>query len=128
VADAVRLGTQLGVDEAVLLGALAHGSAASRALAGAVARGAVAVFTEAVGGFLGQDLEGAADGAAALGAGLGAPGRPITCPAPPPPPNARAVAVTDRRPPRPDSPSSTGPSPSCTRALATTGPARTACR
>jgi 3-hydroxyisobutyrate dehydrogenase-like beta-hydroxyacid dehydrogenase len=48
VADSVRLGTPLGVDEAVLLGALPHGSAASRALAGAVGRGSVAKFAEAV--------------------------------------------------------------------------------
>jgi len=78
VADAVRLGTQLGVDEAVLLGALAHGSAASRALAGAVARGSVALFTEAVADFLGKDLEVAAEVAAGLGADLGALGGLIT--------------------------------------------------
>ncbi|HEV2239884.1 MAG TPA: hypothetical protein VGR98_02470, partial [Streptosporangiaceae bacterium] len=74
----VRLGTQLGVDEAVLLGALAHGSAASRALAGAEARGSVALFTEAVAGFLGKDLEVAAEVAAGLGADLGAIGALIT--------------------------------------------------
>jgi 3-hydroxyisobutyrate dehydrogenase-like beta-hydroxyacid dehydrogenase len=74
VADAARLGSQLGVDEAVLLGALSHGSAASRALAGAVARGSVATFTEAVGDFLGKDLEVAAEVAAGLGADLGALG------------------------------------------------------
>ncbi|HEX4656505.1 MAG TPA: NAD(P)-dependent oxidoreductase, partial [Streptosporangiaceae bacterium] len=74
VADAARLGSQLGVDEAVLLGALSHGSAASRALAGAVARGSVAMFTEAVGDFLGKDLEVAAEVAAGLGADLGALG------------------------------------------------------
>lgn len=75
VADAARLGSQLGVDEAVLLGALSHGSAASRALAGAVARGSVAMFTEAVRDFLGKDLEVAAEVAAGLGADLGALGR-----------------------------------------------------
>jgi 3-hydroxyisobutyrate dehydrogenase-like beta-hydroxyacid dehydrogenase len=74
VADAVRLGAELGVDEAVLLGALSHGSAASRALAGAVAGGSVAMFTEAVAGFLGKDLEVAAEVAAGLGADLGALG------------------------------------------------------
>ena len=78
VADAVRLGAQLGVDEAVLLGALAHGSAASRALDGAVARGSVAMFTEAVADFLGKDLEVAAEVSAGLGADLGALGGLIT--------------------------------------------------
>jgi 3-hydroxyisobutyrate dehydrogenase-like beta-hydroxyacid dehydrogenase len=70
--DAVKLGEQLGVDEAVLLGALPHGSASSRALAGAVARGSVAKFTEAVRDFVGKDVAVARTVAAELGAGLGA--------------------------------------------------------
>ena len=71
-ADAVRLGSQLGVDEAVLLGALPRGSAASRALAGAAATGSVAEFAEAVRGFVGKDVAVARQVAAELGAGLGA--------------------------------------------------------
>jgi 3-hydroxyisobutyrate dehydrogenase-like beta-hydroxyacid dehydrogenase len=57
LADAVRLGGQLGVDEAVLLGALTHGSAASRALAGIAGAGSVAKFTSAVGDFVGKDVD-----------------------------------------------------------------------
>ncbi len=72
LADAVRLGLHLGVDEAVLLGALPHGSAASRALAGVAARGSVAAFAEAVRDFLGKDVEVARKTAAELGAHLGA--------------------------------------------------------
>jgi 3-hydroxyisobutyrate dehydrogenase-like beta-hydroxyacid dehydrogenase len=71
VADAVRLGGQLGVDEAVLLGALPHGSAASRALAGAAGRGSVATFTEMVREFLSKDVAAVRQTAAELGAGLG---------------------------------------------------------
>ena len=70
LADSVRLARQLGVDESVLLGALPHGSAASRALAGAVARGSVAMFTEAVGDFLRKDVDVARKVAAELGADL----------------------------------------------------------
>jgi len=72
LADAVRLGAQLGLDEAVLLGALPHGSAASRALAGAVGRGSVAAFTEAVRDFLAKDIDVARKIAADLGGDLGA--------------------------------------------------------
>jgi hypothetical protein len=43
-----------------------------------VARGSVAMFTEAVADFLGKDLEVAAEVAAGLGADLGALGGPIT--------------------------------------------------
>jgi 3-hydroxyisobutyrate dehydrogenase-like beta-hydroxyacid dehydrogenase len=74
LADAVRLGRELGVDEAVLLGALSYGSAASRALAGAVPRGSVALFAAAVGDFLGQDVAVVRTIAAELGADLGAVG------------------------------------------------------
>jgi 3-hydroxyisobutyrate dehydrogenase-like beta-hydroxyacid dehydrogenase len=75
LADAIRLGGQLGVDEAVLLRALPHGSAASRALDGAAGRGSVAAFTAAVGGFLGKDLDVTRQMAGDLGAELGAVGR-----------------------------------------------------
>ena len=72
LADAVRLGAQLGLEEAALLGALPHGSAASRALAGAVGRGSVAAFTEAVRDFLAKDVDVARKLAAELGGDLGA--------------------------------------------------------
>ena len=72
--DAARLGTQLGVDEAVLLGALSHGSAASRALAGAVPRGSGGLFIAAASDFLGKDVAVVRDIAAEMGADLGAVG------------------------------------------------------
>jgi 3-hydroxyisobutyrate dehydrogenase-like beta-hydroxyacid dehydrogenase len=77
LADAVRLGSQLGVGEAVLLGALPHGSAASRALSGAVARGSVAMFSQAVADFLSKDVDVVRKVAAELGAGLGSLGEVI---------------------------------------------------
>jgi 3-hydroxyisobutyrate dehydrogenase-like beta-hydroxyacid dehydrogenase len=75
LADAIRLGRQVGVDEAVLLRALPHGSAASRVLDGAAGRGSVAAFAAAVGEFLGKDLEVARQVAGDLGADPGAVGR-----------------------------------------------------
>lgn len=77
LSDAVRLGAQLGVDEAVLLGALPRASAASRALSGAVSRGSVALFAAAVGEFLGKDLRVVRAVAAETGAGLGALDPPL---------------------------------------------------
>jgi 3-hydroxyisobutyrate dehydrogenase-like beta-hydroxyacid dehydrogenase len=71
LADAVRLAGQLGVDEAVLLNALPHGSAAGRALAGAASRGSVAKFSEAVSGFLSKDVAEVRKAAGDLGADLG---------------------------------------------------------
>ncbi|TDV49869.1 NAD(P)-dependent oxidoreductase [Actinophytocola oryzae] len=72
VAAAVRLGERLGVAEAVLLDALPHGSAASRALTGVAARGSVAAFATAVGDFVGKDIDTVRAVAAELGADLGA--------------------------------------------------------
>jgi 3-hydroxyisobutyrate dehydrogenase-like beta-hydroxyacid dehydrogenase len=72
LSDAVRLGGQLGVDEAVLLGALPHASAASRALSGAAARGSVGAFAAAVNEFLRKDLLVVRNVAAELGGDLGA--------------------------------------------------------
>ncbi|MFI0349365.1 NAD(P)-dependent oxidoreductase [Actinomadura sp. 9N407] len=72
LADSVRLGRQLGVDEAVLLGALTHGSATSRALAGVVARGSVSAFATAAGEFLGKDVQVIRQVAADSGGDLGA--------------------------------------------------------
>jgi 3-hydroxyisobutyrate dehydrogenase-like beta-hydroxyacid dehydrogenase len=77
LADAVRLAAQLGVDEAVLLAALPHGSAASRALAGAAGRGSVARFAAAVGDFLRKDVDVARSVAGELGGDLGALGTAI---------------------------------------------------
>jgi 3-hydroxyisobutyrate dehydrogenase-like beta-hydroxyacid dehydrogenase len=72
LSDALRLGGQLGVDEAVLLGALPHASAASRALTGAAARGSVGRFAAAVNEFLRKDLLVVRNVAAELGGDLGA--------------------------------------------------------
>jgi 3-hydroxyisobutyrate dehydrogenase-like beta-hydroxyacid dehydrogenase len=71
LADSVRLAAQLGVDEAVLLQALPHASAAGRALAGAVSRGSVARFSEAVSGFLDKDVAEVRKVVHDLGADLG---------------------------------------------------------
>ncbi|MFI2557075.1 NAD(P)-dependent oxidoreductase [Nocardia farcinica] len=54
--EIVRLAGELGVDEPTLLGALPHGSATSRALLGAAARGSVAEFRAAVADFLAKDV------------------------------------------------------------------------
>ncbi|MGC9542140.1 SRPBCC family protein [Streptomyces sp. UG1] len=64
LADAVCLGRQLGVAEEVLLAALPHVSAASRAATGAKARGSVAAFAASAGPFLRKDLAVAAEAAA----------------------------------------------------------------
>lgn len=56
VAEGVRLGDRLGVDEATLLTALTHGSAASRALAGIAATGSADAFIARVGEFIGKDV------------------------------------------------------------------------
>jgi len=70
LAEAVRLGARLGVDEAALLGALTSGSAASRALTGVAARGSVAAFAEATSGFLEKDMEVVRKAAAEAGCDL----------------------------------------------------------
>lgn len=70
LADAARLGSELGIAENVLLTALSHGSSASRALAGAVSRGSVTAFAEAVGDFLKKDVEAVRTAAADLGGDL----------------------------------------------------------
>jgi len=72
LADAVQLGAQLGVEESVLLNALPHGSAASRALAIAATRGSVTQFAEAVREFLAKDVAVVRQVAADLNAPLGA--------------------------------------------------------
>jgi 3-hydroxyisobutyrate dehydrogenase-like beta-hydroxyacid dehydrogenase len=72
VADAIRLGTELGVAEAVLLDALPHGSAASRALAGVAGRGSVAAFASTVRDFVSKDVAVVRTVVADLGSALGA--------------------------------------------------------
>ncbi|MBU9765967.1 NAD(P)-dependent oxidoreductase [Mycobacterium sp. TNTM28] len=56
VAEGVRLGDRLGIDEATLLSALTHGSAASRALGGIAATGSAEAFIARVGEFIGKDV------------------------------------------------------------------------
>jgi len=70
LSDAVRLGADLGIAESVLLTALPHASAASRALTAAAARGSVSTFAGAVGEFLRKDLHVVRTVAAELGAEL----------------------------------------------------------
>ncbi|CRZ13295.1 NAD(P)-dependent oxidoreductase [Mycolicibacterium neworleansense] len=56
VAEGVRLGDRLGIDETTLLTALTHGSAASRALGGIAATGSADAFIARVGEFIGKDV------------------------------------------------------------------------
>ncbi|WKG01794.1 NAD(P)-dependent oxidoreductase [Mycolicibacterium sp. HK-90] len=56
VAEGVRLGDRLGIEEATLLTALTHGSAASRALGGIAATGSADAFIARVGEFIGKDV------------------------------------------------------------------------
>jgi 3-hydroxyisobutyrate dehydrogenase-like beta-hydroxyacid dehydrogenase len=56
VAETVRIGNRLGIPEPVLLQALPHGSASSRALGNIAAAGSVAAFITAVGDFIGKDV------------------------------------------------------------------------
>lgn len=69
--ESVRLASQLGLTEAALLSALPHGSAASRALSGVVARGSVEAFTRAAAEFLGKDIVAVRAVATELDADLG---------------------------------------------------------
>ncbi|WP_304412515.1 NAD(P)-dependent oxidoreductase [Nocardia sp. BMG111209] len=68
---AVDLGKQLGVDEATLLSALPHGSAASRALLGVAGKGSVAAFFDSVGEFVRKDIAVVRSVTADLGTDLG---------------------------------------------------------
>jgi len=54
--EAVRFGGQVGVDEAGLLGAIGHGSAASRVADMVGARGSVQEFIDSVGEFINKDV------------------------------------------------------------------------
>jgi len=71
IAQAVRLGQQLGVAEEGLLAALPHGSAASRGLSVVAGRGSVATSARMLAEFLGKDVAVVRDVAAELGASLG---------------------------------------------------------
>lgn len=72
LADAARLAASFSVPEDLLLQALTHGSAASRALTAAAGRGSVAAFSDAVAEFLGKDVAVVRATAAERGASLGA--------------------------------------------------------
>jgi 3-hydroxyisobutyrate dehydrogenase-like beta-hydroxyacid dehydrogenase len=69
--EGVRLGAELGVDEATLLAALPHASSNSRALAGVTSRGSVTAFSDAVGDFVGKDVNVVRAVANELGGNLG---------------------------------------------------------
>jgi len=71
LAQAVRLGGQLGVPEAGLLAALRHGSAASRGLSVVAGRGSVATSARMLAEFLGKDVRAVRQLAAEAGASLG---------------------------------------------------------
>jgi 3-hydroxyisobutyrate dehydrogenase-like beta-hydroxyacid dehydrogenase len=71
IAEGVRLGGRLGVDEATLLGALTHGSAGSRALGNVAMAGSAATFISAVGDFIGKDVAVVRKTVAELGGDLG---------------------------------------------------------
>lgn len=72
LSHAARLARHWDLDETVLLDALTHGSAASRALEGVVRRGSVAEFARTTREFLGKDLRVARQVAGELGGDLGA--------------------------------------------------------
>lgn len=72
VAEGVRLGARLGIEEPALLKALIHGSAASRALGNIARAGSSSTFIDAVGDFIGKDVAVARKTAAELGSDLGA--------------------------------------------------------
>ncbi|MCX2931580.1 NAD(P)-dependent oxidoreductase [Mycobacterium sp. CVI_P3] len=71
VAEAVRLGDRLGVDESTLLSALPHGSGASFALSSIARVGSAAGFIGAVGEFIGKDVAVVRATVADLGSDLG---------------------------------------------------------
>ncbi|MFD0364678.1 NAD(P)-dependent oxidoreductase [Nocardia sp. GCM10030253] len=71
VVEIVRLADRFGLDEAMVLRALPHGSAGGRALAGAAARGSVGEFVTAVHGFLAKDVAEVRSAMAESGGDLG---------------------------------------------------------
>ncbi len=70
VAEAVKLGSRLGVAEPTLLNALTHGSATSDVLTKIAAAGSTATFVAAVGDFIGKDVAVVRKAAAELGADI----------------------------------------------------------
>jgi 3-hydroxyisobutyrate dehydrogenase-like beta-hydroxyacid dehydrogenase len=71
VAEGVRLGSRLGIDEPTLLKALVNGSAGSRALSGIAATGSADAFITRVGEFIGKDVAVVRSTAADLDTDLG---------------------------------------------------------
>lgn len=71
VAEGVRLGSRLGVDEGPLLNALTHGSAQSRVLSMIASAGSADAFISAVGEFIGKDVAVVRNTVAELGGDLG---------------------------------------------------------
>lgn len=71
VAEAVRLGERLGVDEPTLLRALPHGSGTSSALTMIASAGSASTFAAAVGDFIGKDVAVIRKTLAELGSDLG---------------------------------------------------------
>ncbi|OBC01043.1 6-phosphogluconate dehydrogenase [Mycobacterium sp. 852013-50091_SCH5140682] len=71
VAEGVRLGGRLGIDEPTLLKALVNGSAGSRALSGIAATGSAGAFITRVGEFIGKDVALVRSTAADLNTDLG---------------------------------------------------------
>ncbi len=72
VAEGVRLGGRLGIEESALLEALTHGSACSRALGNIARAGSAASFIDTVGDFIGKDVSVVRKTVAELGGDLGA--------------------------------------------------------
>lgn len=72
LAEAVKLGDSLGIDETALLQALPHGSGSSRALSGVAGRGSVSSFIAMTGPFVGKDIAVVRKTLADLGTDLGA--------------------------------------------------------
>ena len=72
VAEGVRLGARLGIDEGPLLSALTHGSAQSKVLSLIAGAGSADTFISAVGEFIGKDVAVVRKTVAELGGDLGA--------------------------------------------------------
>ena len=71
VAEGMRLGARLGIDEGRLLIALTHGSAQSRVLSMVSSAGSADAFISRVGEFIGKDIAVVRDIVAELGVDLG---------------------------------------------------------
>ena len=71
VAEGVRLGRALGVDESALLDALTHGSSQGRALSMIARAGSASAFISSVREFIGKDVAVVRSAVAELGGDLG---------------------------------------------------------